>query len=294
MGAVIGSISMAIYLLATSNLYYLTHRRQMPGDSPVNETSASDAVLLERRGAVAIITMNRPHKRNALAVELYSLLSKTVNDLQDDPSVRAIVLCGGRHFCVGGDLGSFDVPTLELRTAMQVGQRIVRALIGGRLPAVAAVEGNAYGAGFSLALACDFVVADDSATFCAAFGRVALMPDYGLLWTLPQRVGIVKAREMVMFCEVLSATQAHELGLVDRLVAPGTVLESAVGLAERLAAAPPGAIATTKSVLARGPLTLDILLAWEADTQTLLIGSDDAKEGIQAFRQRRNPEFKGR
>jgi 2-(1,2-epoxy-1,2-dihydrophenyl)acetyl-CoA isomerase len=253
----------------------------------------SETVLVERRGGVALLTMNLPTKRNALSTELLPVLLQRLTEVQDDPETRVIVLSGGRHFCAGGDLGGLDIPLLEMRRAMQIGQRVIRAVIGGQVPVIAAVEGNAFGAGFSLAMGCDFVVADEQTSFCAAFGRVGLTPDYGLLWTLPQRVGMGTAREIVMFCEPISGTRAHQIGLVDRLCETGKVLETAMSLAERLALAPPATLATTKSVLARLPLHLDTVLAWEADTQALLVHSEDFAEGVQAFQQKRPPRFRG-
>ena len=254
----------------------------------------SDTVMLERRGAVAIVTMNLPQKRNALARELVEPLTKQLYELQDDQSVRALVLHGGKHFCSGGDLGSLDWPALEMREYMQLSHRIVRHLIAGRLPAVAAVEGNAFGAGFSIAMACDFVVADNNSAFCAAFGRLGLVPDLGLLWSLPQRIGMGKTREIMMFCEPVTGAPAQAMGLVDKLVDAGTVLDTAISMAERLAAAPPGSLSTTKAALARLPMNLDAMLAWEADTQAMLVRSEDIREGIAAFREKRAPQFKGR
>jgi 2-(1,2-epoxy-1,2-dihydrophenyl)acetyl-CoA isomerase len=252
------------------------------------------AVSIEHHGTVAVLTMNRTAKRNALSAEFSAQLADTLRELQDEPKVRALVLFGGKHFCAGGDLADLNAPALAMRRAMQVGQGIVRELTGGRLPVVAAVEGNAYGAGFSMALACDFVVADEATTFCAAFGRVGLQPDYGLLWSLTQRVGIGVAREIVMLCEPIPGIQAKEWGLVDRLSEPGRVFDTALALAHRLAAAAPGAIATTKAIVSRQPLPLDTMLAWEADTQALLLRSEDFTEGVEAVTQKRPPSFKGR
>ena len=253
-----------------------------------------ELVSIARRGAVAIVTLNLPNKRNALGNELCTLLAQQLTAIQDDRSLRALVLSGGPQFCAGGDLDGMKNSALEMRRAMQVSHRIIQALTGGALPAVAAVEGKAYGAGFSLALACDFVIADANTSFCAAFGRVSLVPDFGLLWTLPQRVGIGRAREILMLCEPISGTQAHQCGLVDRLCDTGTVLDTAIGFAERLALQSPASIATTKAVLARLPLNLDTLLAWEADTQSLLLQSEDFQEGVRAFREKRSPRFSGR
>ena len=251
-------------------------------------------LLIERRDRLAVVTLNLPEKRNALGATLYPALSRTLVELQEEPGLRALVLHGGRHFCAGGDLSSQDAGALQMRQAMHVGHRAVRALIGGNLPVVAAVEGNAFGAGFSLAMACDFVVGDETTTFCAAFGRVGLTPDYGLCWTLPQRVGIARARELMMLCEPVQGARARDEGLIDRLVPAGKVLDEALALGARLAAAPPATIATTKAVLARAPMSLDMMLAWEADTQALLVRTEDVAEGIQAFAQRRMPSFKGK
>lgn len=254
----------------------------------------TDAVQVERRGAVACVRMTLEHKRNVLTEALYTGLGQVLDRLQADLDVRAVVLTGGRHFCAGGDLNGLDAAALDFRRAMHIGQRIVRVLTSGRLPVVAAVEGNAYGAGFSLALACDFIVGDADTTLCASFGRVGLVPDFGILWTLPQRVGAARARQLMMLGEPVRGERALELGLIDRLAAPGNVFETACSLADSLAATAPATIATTKSVLSRAPLSLDTVLAWEADTQALLIRSEDFAEGVRAFRDRSAPTFKDR
>jgi len=250
-------------------------------------------VLIERREQIAVVTLNLPEKRNALGATLYPALSQTLVELQDDLSLRALVLYGGKHFCAGGDLSSMNVSPLAMRHAMSVGHRSVRSLIGGRLPTVAAVEGNAFGAGFSLAMACDFVVGDETTTFCAAFGRVGLTPDYGLMWTLPQRIGIAKTRELLMLCDPVKGANAHALQLLDRFVEPGHVLDEAIALAERLALAPPATLSTTKAALSRLPLSLDTMLAWESDTQSLLVRTNDVAEGVRAFAERRAARFQG-
>lgn len=251
------------------------------------------ALLVERQGAVAVLTMNLPEKRNALAPALYRGLAEHLTALQDDATCRAIVLTGGKHFCAGGELGGLSPVTLEMRANMRAGHQVLRAIVGGRIPVIAAVEGAAFGAGLALASACDFIVADSVSKFGAVFGKVGLMPDWGALWTLPQRVGLGPAREMLMFSEVLDGVAAKAIGLVDFLVADGAVFEHALERAQRLAKAAPGPIGAIKSFLGRAPLSFDSMLDWEADMQALLTGTRDFAEGRDAFLEKRAPVFTG-
>jgi enoyl-CoA hydratase/carnithine racemase len=253
----------------------------------------SDLTLVVHEDAVAVVSLNVPQKRNALDLALVRSLADSLEQLQEDASVRAIMLTGGKHFCSGGDLSILDCGPLELRAAMQFSHRIVRTIITGPRPVIAAVEGVAFGAGFSIAMACDFVVADPDTRFCAAFGRVGLTPDYGLSWTLPQRAGLGAAREIMMFAEQITGARGQELRIVDRLCASGEVRNSALDLAQRLARMPPATLSTTKAFLARAPLSLEAMLAWEADTQSLLAQSADFREGVRAFAEKRSPAFKG-
>lgn len=251
-------------------------------------------VLQSREGSVAILTLNLPDKRNVLVSELTDALGDALQALQHDGSCRAIVITGGRHFSAGGSLDGLSTKGLDMRADLRKGQRVVRAIVTGRLPVVAAVEGAAFGAGLSLAAACDHVVADPSAKFGAVYGKVGIMPDWGALWTLPQRLGLPRARRLAMFCEVLGAAEAVAIGLADELAPEGEALATALARATTLAEAAPGAIGATKAVLARAPQSLDVLLDWEADTQALLIASDDFAEGRDAFFARRAARFSGR
>lgn len=259
----------------------------------------SEIVSVERDGAIAIITLNAAHRRNALSHDLLFGLIEAVACLQDDSACRAIVLTGGAHFCSGGDLDLLKSdepaapPVMATRTRLGKGHGLIRTLVGGRLPVVAAVEGVAFGAGFSLALACDFVVADPRARFCAAFTRVGLQADYGLMWVLPQRVGLARARQILMFGDVVDGTQAGAMGLADFISEPGGALALALEKARRLAAIAPGSVTATKAVLSRCPMPLDTMLAWEADTQALLLASGDFREGVAALGDRRPPAFSG-
>ncbi|WAH55414.1 enoyl-CoA hydratase-related protein [Pseudomonas silvicola] len=253
----------------------------------------NQTTLLEHIDDVALITLNLNSKRNTLVPELYRELADTLETLQDQRTVRAIVLWGGAHFCAGGPLDGLDTRPLAMRADMRCGHRVIRAIVGGRLPVVAAVEGAAYGAGLSLAAACDFVVADVNSRFGAVFGKVGVMPDWGALWTLPQRLGLPRARQLLMFQQIVDGQNAASMGLVDFLAQVGDVKATALEHAARLAKAPPGALSMTKTFLARTPMSLDMLLDWEADSQALLIGSEDFTEGRDAFFAKRPAAFKG-
>ena len=172
-------------------------------------------------------------------------------------------------------------------------QRIVKEIVSGPVPVIAAVEGAAFGAGFSLALACDFVVADSKSKFCAAFGRVGLVPDLGLVWTLPQRVGLGAAREILMFADTIGGQQAKDLKLVEYLVDDGQIMPFALERANKLAERPPGTLGMTKAFLSRWPMDLDTLLAWEASQQALMLTTADYAEGKAAFFGKRSAKFSG-
>ncbi|HGJ8973785.1 enoyl-CoA hydratase-related protein [Pseudomonas citronellolis] len=253
-----------------------------------------DAVLLERHGAVALLTLNLPEKRNALAPALYQRLAELLLRLEDDRQCRAIVITGGKHFCAGGELDGLDSNPQQMRANMREGHRIIRQITCGRLPVVAAVQGAAFGAGLSLASACDFVVASANSQFGAVFGKVGVMADWGLLWTLPQRIGASRCKRLVMLAEVLDGSRAHSIGLVDEMAdSDAEILPHALELAQRLASAAPGPLGAVKTLMARAQ-SLDALLDWEADSQALLIASEDFAEGRDAFFGKRRPEFRGR
>ena len=253
----------------------------------------TDIVSLQRHGAVALLTMNLAEKRNSLTTELTDALTAQLAAIQADQAIRAVVLSGGRHFSAGGSLDNLKTKGLAMRADMRQGHGLLRLISAGRVPVVAAVEGAAFGAGLSLAAICDFVVADSNSKFGAVYGKVGIMPDWGSLWVLPQRMGVGPTRELVMLSQIWSGQQAHSAGLVDILAEDGQVLAKALERAELLAQAAPGAISATKAALARFPQSLDTLLDWEADTQALLISSDDFAEGRNAFFQKRTPTFSG-
>lgn len=245
---------------------------------------------------VVTLTLDVPQKRNALTAELRQALLETLQRDEADPSVRAIILTGaGGSFCSGGDIklmGEGGVEDRRARLAML--HDLVRLLVGGRKPVVAAVSGAAFGGGFSLAMASDFVIADNTACFSASFGRVGLMGDMGLLFTLPQRIGPARTRQLMLDGRVLDAVAARELGIVDRVVAPADLEEVARETALRASSTAPLAIAATKSFMADGLASLHDALGREMDMQMALFASEDHGNARAAFLEKREPRFIGR
>lgn len=254
----------------------------------------STPVLIEASdGATLILTLNYTQRRNALSMPLRAALAAALDRAEGDPSIRAIVLTGaGGQFCAGGDISGMTVSDLAAgRERFRLTHQLVRRMVHNAKPIIAAVEGYAVGAGLSLALCCDTIVAADNARFGAGFGRIGLIADLALNHTLPQRIGMGRARQMLLYGEQIDAAAAERIGLIDQVVAPGTALAAARDRAQVLAESAPLPIALTKRLLAEG---LDAALAQELDLQTALFLTDDHREGREAFLAKRKPVFRGR
>jgi enoyl-CoA hydratase/carnithine racemase len=253
----------------------------------------SDPILLaERDAGTLILTLNYTARRNALSMPLRAALIEAFDAAEGDSSVRAIVLTGaGGHFCAGGDISGMNAADLAAgRERFRVTHRLVTQMVHCAKPIIAAVEGYAVGAGLSLALCCDTVVAAENARLAAGFGRIGLIADLGLNHTLPQRIGMGRARQILLYGEQVDAPAAERIGLIDHVVSSGTALAAARDRARMLEAAAPLPIALTKRLLAEG---LDAALAQERDLQSTLFLTDDHREGREAFLAKRRPVFRG-
>lgn len=245
-----------------------------------------------RDGSIAILTLDYPARRNALAMPMRQALIDAFEMLEGDRSVTAVVLTGGDTFSAGGDISGMDsADLLAGRERFRITHRLVRLLIKSRLPIVAAVEGYAVGAGLSLALCCDTIVAAANAKFAAGFGKVGLIADLGLLHTLPARIGQGRARQVFLYGEMMTGEAAERIGLVDHVTPAGGAMAVAMDRARLFSAAAPLPIALTKQYLAAG---LDAALDWEREVQSSLFMTADHAEGRAAFLEKRAPAFGGR
>ena len=250
-------------------------------------------MLTEHRdGPTAVLTLNYPERRNALAIPMRRALVEALERIEADPALRAIVITGaGGTFCAGGNISGMDVANLAAgRERFRLTHQLVRLLIKGSKPIVAAVEGWCVGAGLSLAMCCDTIIAARDARFAAGFGKIGLIADLGLLHTLPARIGQGRARQVLLYGDPTDAARAEQVGLVDELVEPGVALDAAIARARRFADAAPLPIALTRQWLAAG---LDAALDWEREAQSGLFLTADHAEGKSAFLQKRPPRFSG-
>lgn len=242
------------------------------------------------------LSLDNPASRNALSTAMIVELIDALEQAGADSQCRAIVLTGsGEHFCSGGDVSEMqaDRPMLGSRLRIERAHRIVRLLSAGPKPVICAVEGLAYGLGFSLAMVSDVVIASTSASFCAVFNKVGLIPDMGLLWSLPQRIGMARAKQLFFSARAVASDEALSLGIIDQCVARGEAVTAALTLAAQWHHSAPIPVALIKAAYARGDVTLDDVLRTEVDHQPALYLSADHREGVAAFRAKRPAVFTG-
>jgi 2-(1,2-epoxy-1,2-dihydrophenyl)acetyl-CoA isomerase len=272
-----------------------------------DEPPLDEQVIAREDGGVLWLTLNRPEAANAVTPDQRDRLIALLEDASGRLEVRAVVITAtGKHFCTGADLRNSrqgpvrpeGVPELVIGDVARMihagAQRLITAVVDCEKPVIGAINGTAAGIGAHLALACDLVVAAEEARFIEVFVRRGLVPDGAGAWLLPRRIGLQKAKEMMFFGDAVSAAEAEQLGLVNRVV-PADELEKVAGeWAARLASGPTRSIGLTKALLNRS-LDSDRATAFreEALAQELNMQTRDANEGVDAFKERRDPDYLG-
>jgi 2-(1,2-epoxy-1,2-dihydrophenyl)acetyl-CoA isomerase len=261
----------------------------------------TNLVLLEKKDHIAQITLNQPETLNALTYDMLQAFRTALGDVARDRDIRAVILTGaGRGFCSGANVLGGSADTLAaggmgLRSTVMEMNEVLLQIAEMEKPWLAAVNGPAVGGGCALALNCDLVLAAESAYLCVGYVNIGVVLDMGCSFALPHLVGMHKAKELAFFGERIYAPQAAEMGLINRCVPDGELMDLAHAWALRLAAGPTLAIGAMKQLLYRGQQgTLSDALQCEANLLSLISQTEDAAEGIMAFFQKREPQFKGK
>ena len=261
-----------------------------------------ECLLYDVKDRIATLTLNRPERLNALGDSLRDDLLDAVLKAGADDEVRAIVITGaGRGFCSGGDVKAMSEREKSGNAGairekfVPIRDRIVLALRECPKPIIAAVNGAAAGAGMSLAMACDMRIAASGAKFSQAFVKRGLHPDWGGSWFLPRIVGTAKACELILTGDTIDAQQAFDLGLLNAVVAPEALMDEAYKLARKIADGPPIAIQLAKRAIYHNEdVDLKAGLEFESFAQNITKETEDYREGVKAFVEKRAPKFSGR
>lgn len=270
-------------------------------------TTESDVLLVRKENRIATLTMNRPERLNALSGDLTHALIDEINHLATgEEDIRCVVLTGaGRAFCAGGDTGGMpggaqagERPRRSAEDARR-NFRTAQALMLGiqrlEIPTIAMVNGDAVGAGFDLACVCDIRTAAENARFMVAYRRIGLIPGYGGTWLYPRRLGLNKAAELMFTGDFMGADEGYRLGMISRVVPREQLEQETMALAGRIASGPPISLRLMKQLLYKGQeVDLETAMLMAATGSSITLLSEDHVEGITAFREKRQPEFRGR
>jgi 2-(1,2-epoxy-1,2-dihydrophenyl)acetyl-CoA isomerase len=260
----------------------------MARGDPLSLPDETSPVLTERRGATLLITLNRPAQRNALDLAMRDALAAAIVEARDDADVKSVVLAGaGGAFCAGGDLrgmGTERLPAFQNRLRIKRIHLWFHELVNLEKPVVAAIDGPAFGGGFNLALAADFILASPAARLCAVFARVGLVPDIGGLFLLPRIVGLQRAKEIIFSARVIEPDEALRLGILYAIHERERLLNEALTLASRFHSAPIEALGAAKTLLNQS-FNLDqrALADFEGYAQALAFDTDYHREAVRRF-----------
>ncbi len=267
----------------------------------MSKTDAFETIVFNRSDGVATITLNRPEKLNSFNEAMHRDLRAAFDLIDGDSTIRATVITGaGRGFCAGQDLGDRDVgpdaPAPDLgQTLDTLYNPLIRRIRSLPMPVIAGINGVAAGAGCNIAIACDIVIAGSSASFIQAFCKIGLVPDSGGTWTLPRLIGWQRALGLAMLGDKVTAEQAVEWGMIWKMVPDEELQEHVGNLARHFASQPTMGLAQIKHAFNQSATnTLDQQLDLERDLQRQLGKSEDYREGVRAFVEKRKPVFKGR
>ncbi|MBS7248753.1 MAG: enoyl-CoA hydratase-related protein [Candidatus Jordarchaeales archaeon] len=253
-------------------------------------------IIFEKKGKVAKIILNRPEKLNALSPDLLEELEKAIEEVKADKEVRVLIITGsGKAFSAGADVGAMvEATPLQAKESSLRGHKIFKALEGLDIPVIAAINGYALGGGCELALACDIRIASEKAWLGQPEINLGIIPGWGGCIRLPRQVGVAKSMEIILTGDRISAQEALQIGLVNRVV-PDDKLEATVNeIAEKLASKPPIAVKLAKSVIRKGlECDLEAGISLENSAFSLCFATKDQKEGMKAFLEKRQPQFKG-
>lgn len=257
----------------------------------------SKDVLIEVEGRVISVTLNRPEALNALSSDMREGLMGAIRTAKENDEIRAMLITGaGRSFCSGGDVkGMGNATPAMMYDHLGKLNELILAMAELEKPIISAVHGYAAGAGVCLALACDQVLAADDAKFVLSFSKVGLISDGGGLYFLPRTLGVYRAKELLFNAEPISAKQAQDWGMVNRLYPAEQLREEAMSYAQKLAAGPTRTYSLIKKI-ANQALMSDLadVLEMERATQSMIGTTEDHKEGVQAFLEKRQPRFQGK
>lgn len=255
-------------------------------------------LLVEKEKNIGIISMNRPEALNALNSETLSDLSTAAKALSDDPEVGVIIITGmgEKAFVAGADIKEMkDMTPLEARKFMHFGQSVFNEIDNLPKPTIAAVNGYALGGGCELALSCDMILASEKAKFGLPEVTLGIHPGFGGTQRLPRLIGSAKAKELIFTGEMIDANEALRIGLVNKVVPPENLMDVAKALAQKILKNGMIAIRLVKSAINAGlNVPLEKGLAYEAETQGLAFATEDKNEGLEAFLEKRKPNFKGK
>lgn len=258
---------------------------------------AFEVISLEKKNAVTILTINRPQALNALNDQVLTELGQALQEIDKDKLVKALIITGAgeKAFVAGADIKAFEnMSPMQAAVLAEKGQRVFRMLEILKIPVIAAVNGFALGGGCELALSCDFIIASQKAKFGLPEVSLGLIPGFGGTQRLARFVGLPMARELTLTARMVSADEALNIGLVNKVVEPEKLLSSCFELTELILQRSPLAVAKAKESINMGyDMQLDEGLRLERDTFAELFRSTDTKEGVKAFIEKRKPEFKG-